>query len=355
MDRNRRDLERAVAADSGDVGGRQALTVSMLRSRSGVAAWWPGTEKPHPAALKTAIGGVAVRPDGTVRRETVGWLLAVTTASDVLEIAALRGGCRLIDLATLRTVGLFGESGAVASAAPRLMASTVDALGRPRASASDTDLSDEVYGRMLAPDELDLESGTRRLISESLWDSEVFLASGSVTVYPLFANTRSFAELAAGMKSYGLDVNLTGQGGNLPILHSMVVNGISLLPSTTVAGYGSQPLPQDVVRALRSSSYVRIILGGVVAHDLPSSKLVPLEPGVTLDDAGGDDVFRITGSAPAVYPFSVPFVLHPLLSFQVDVVFPDRHALQGALRRANLLALKLTCVLHGSRFAPLAA
>jgi len=49
----------------------------------------------------------------------MGWLLAVTTASDVLEIAALRGGCRLLDLATLRTVGLFGQAGAVTSAAPR--------------------------------------------------------------------------------------------------------------------------------------------------------------------------------------------------------------------------------------------
>lgn len=351
MDRDQRALERRVESDPGEIGGRQALTNAMLRSRSGVAAWWPGTIKPHPAAVKTAIGFDVVRPNGTVRRETVGWLLGLTTASDVLDIAALRGGCRLIDLATLRTVGMFGQAGAVTPAVPKLMAATVDALGRPRVSASDAELSDEIYDRLIPPDaDPDFSTGQRRLVSESLWDSEVFVAGGSVTTLPFFQNTVSFSDIAAGSKSFGFDTNLIGNGGCLPARNLMVVNGISILLSA-----GAQKVTQDVDQAVRSSSHTRLILGAATMHDFKTSDLIPIEPGVTLGDASAGDAVSITGSAPATYPLAVPLVLHPFAVFGVEVRLPERRILERVLVRDGLDALKMTCVLHGHRFGPVLA
>jgi hypothetical protein len=60
---------------------------------------------------------------------------------------------------------------------------------------------------------------------EGLYDTEAFVGTGTVTVFPLFQNTRSFAETSAGTKTFGLDTNLVGNGGSIPRGHYLRVFG----------------------------------------------------------------------------------------------------------------------------------
>ena len=63
---------------------------------------------------------------------------------------------------------------------------------------------------------------------EYLYDSEAFVGAGTVTVFPLFQNTRSFAEVSAGTKQQGLDTNLVGNGGSIPRGHYLRVFGTQM-------------------------------------------------------------------------------------------------------------------------------
>jgi hypothetical protein len=63
---------------------------------------------------------------------------------------------------------------------------------------------------------------------EYLYDSEAFVGAGTVTVFPFFQNTRSFADTSAGTKTQNLDTNLVGNGGSIPRGHYLRVFGTQM-------------------------------------------------------------------------------------------------------------------------------
>lgn len=356
MDKTRRELERVVAAERDDDDARHRLTRSMARSMTGVVAYWPGSERPHSSAMRSVIGFEVTTRDGPRRQDTPGWILAVTTAEDVLEIAALRGGCRLIDLATWRIVGLFGQ------------AESVSPRNRLQAEPMIVSIGDSLHARQPSPhvvreapggelfvdeDRIEDRIGIASGVSESLYDREVFMRSGTVCHYPFFQSTRAFSEHAMGRKSFGTDTNLEGNGGSLPLHEAMIVNGMSMLLDA-MAWAAPSPITDRMLNAIYANSYVRLRFGTGINYDIPSRLVFPKERGASMStEASPDDAVRFTGTAPAIYPFSAPIVIRGTQSFSVELVFhPDKYPLQAALEEAKVNHLGIMCVLHGTRFAP---
>ncbi len=97
---------------------------------------------------------------------------------------------------------------------------------------------------------------------EGLYDSEAFVAAGSVTTFSLFQNTRTFQDSAASPsnKTFGLDTNLIGNGGSIPRGHYLRVFGAQLYVSRrttqllTAAGL-------DNKRQIFDGSYWQLLLG----------------------------------------------------------------------------------------------
>jgi hypothetical protein len=95
---------------------------------------------------------------------------------------------------------------------------------------------------------------------ENLYDSEAFVQGGTVSSFPLFQNTRAFAETSAGNKVANLDTNLIGNGGSIPRGHYLRVFGMQFYltrrgtANLTAAGI-------DDKRKLFDASYTQLLLG----------------------------------------------------------------------------------------------
>jgi hypothetical protein len=95
---------------------------------------------------------------------------------------------------------------------------------------------------------------------ENLYDSEAFTQAGSVTVFPLFQNTRAFADTGAGNKVANLDTNLIGNGGSIPRGHYLRVFGMQMY----LTRRGTQVLTSAAIddkRKLFDAAYTTVLLG----------------------------------------------------------------------------------------------
>ena len=204
---------------------------------------------------------------------------------------------------------------------------------------------------------------------EGLYDTEAFVGAGTVSTFPLFQNTRSFAETAAGTKQQGLDTNLVGNGGSIPRGHYLRVFGANLYQTrraaivNTAAGY-------DNKRALAESSYWRLLLGSTPYLDTPTQQ-VPAGTGLSgplsTTEAGtfGDvqmgwpicTCYRdltVPGKIRKQTPQGVREVRVPRIpiefaeteSFSVNVIFPIRPTITGTIF--------MTCYLVSIYLKPLA-
>lgn len=358
-----RTLERRVEADANDHDARFALTMQRVRAKTGIVAFWYGKKKPHQSAVKVAIGFDVVnplRPEHVISHpETIGWVLAVTSLEDLFEASTAQCGSRLLDLLNWRSIGVYGEAAAfLPKGEIKPQAGTVDAFGRPR----DVRVGDDRTSRVPATvpweriDEANNTALDRRPFNNprygsSLWDREVHPRDGTITHFPFFQNTRTFAAPMAGSKNWGLDTNLVGQGGSLVPGNSMAVTGISLF----LDGYTgplSPELRRELVDVVGSTSYLDFRVGAAQGLIIPASLALPRED-VNLEPVTEEDAVRLVGVAPAVYPLGQAIPLEPLLTFGVDLRFPNRIQLDNVIRSHSCNGVGFKVVLHGPMFAPL--
>lgn len=366
-----RTLERKVDADANDHDARFALTMQRVRTKTGIVAFWYGKKKPHQSAVKVAIGFDVVdpvRPERVISHpETLGWVLAATSLEDLFEASSAQCGVRLLDLSNWRSIGVYGEAAAfMPKGELKPQASTVDAFGRPRDTRVplmyDTDNPQAVRFARVATatpwDRIQAMNEDERFehmpfcnphYGSSLWDREVIARRGTVTVFPFFQNYRVFAEVAAGTKRWGLDTNLVGHGGNLPQGESMAVTGISLFLDVA-----DPELRRTAVEIVGSTAYLDLRLGAAPGLIIPAHLALPKEE-VNLGEVDDQDAVRLTGVAPAVYPLSQAIGLESLMSFGVNIVFPERPLrLDRLLEDRQCTGVGLKVVLHGPMFGPLA-
>jgi hypothetical protein len=110
---------------------------------------------------------------------------------------------------------------------------------------------------------------------ESLYDTEAFTGAGSVTTFPFFQNTRSFAESAAGAKIAGLDTNLVGAGGSVPRGHYLRVFGCQgyVTRRGSASGAFDASAFGDKVR-LWDMAFWRFLFGSTPYMDVPFNRIV---------------------------------------------------------------------------------
>ena len=114
---------------------------------------------------------------------------------------------------------------------------------------------------------------------EGLYDTEAFVGAGTVATFPLFQNTRSFAETAAGTKQQGLDTNLVGNGGSIPRGHYLRVFGSqAYLTRRGTAALTGAAIEEK--RILWDTAYWRLLLGSTPYLDTPLHR-VPSGTGMT--------------------------------------------------------------------------
>ncbi len=114
---------------------------------------------------------------------------------------------------------------------------------------------------------------------EGLYDTEAFVGAGTVSTFPFFQNTRSFAETSAGTKQQGLDTNLVGNGGSIPRGHYLRVFGAQgyLTRRGTAALTGAAI---EEKRILWDTAYWRLLLGSTPYLDTPFHRM-PSGTGLT--------------------------------------------------------------------------
>lgn len=367
-----RTLERKVDADALDHDARFALTMQRVRTKTGIVAFWYGKKKPHQSAVKVAIGFDVVdpiRPERVISHpETLGWVLAATTLEDLFEATTAQCGARLLDLTNWRSIGVYGEAAAfLPKGEIKPQASTVDAFGRPRDTRvppPDDHGGSGALRFMRVPTSMPwqrLEEGLDHSLANvpprygsSLWDREACSPDDAITFFPFFQNTRAFAASWAGLKHWGVDTNLVGQGACLPVGHAMAITGISLF----IDG-NTRPLDQDHYRALAdvvgTTACLDLRIGAAPGLIIPASLALPRDE-ANLGDVGDPDAFRLAGVAPAVYPLGQAIGLEPLQNFGVELRFMNRAQLDRLFRsesyRFNGVGFKV--VLHGPTFGPMA-
>ena len=111
---------------------------------------------------------------------------------------------------------------------------------------------------------------------EGLYDTEAFVAAGTVVQFPFFQNTRSFAESSAGNKQPGLDTNLVGNGGSIPRGHYLRVFGANLYLSRRTAdtlGLANPASAFDDKRKLGDASFFTLLLGSTPYLNTPTWKI----------------------------------------------------------------------------------
>lgn len=352
-DSRTRQLERQVESEPGDSSSRFALTRETLRRQKGVVAFWHGEEKPHESACKVSIGLEVKDTENRVisRPSVLGWMLAITSPADMLEIATMRGGCRLIDLETWRAVGLFGEAEAVwPEGRIQLQTATEDAWGRTRNTKVDATTrvipATEQYGAGWALNHNALPNNVwqRPKLDEALYDRE-FIATRIGSNVPIttsfFVNFSSFTHIYES-KQYGRDTNVYGTGSGLPQGMYFLAKGISMF-------FDEGTIP-DVADTIKQEAAVRF---RTTTRDLGywrAKEVFPREKVAFADRLGASPglVCEFTGSIPAIKPFSYANVFSPLEYFAVELYIPQTLRVEEAMRRFGVERVGISCVLHGS-------
>jgi len=107
---------------------------------------------------------------------------------------------------------------------------------------------------------------------EGLYDTEAFTAAGVVQTFPLFQNTRTFAEAAAGTKRQGLDTNLVGNGGSIPRGHYLRVFGAQMyITRRQVAALLAAAIGEKI--SLWDMGFWRLLLGSTPYLDTPMHRV----------------------------------------------------------------------------------
>lgn len=203
---------------------------------------------------------------------------------------------------------------------------------------------------------------------EGLYDTEAFVAAGTVTTLPFFQNTRTFADVSAGTKQSGLDTNLVGNGGSIPRGHYLRVFGVQCYMSRR----GTQVLTAaalDNKRVLWDTAYWRLLLGSTPYMDVPfhripsgtgiSGPVSTTEAGLTAGDVQmGWPICTCyhdltvpgkvrkkdpkTGQQREIRVPRIPLEFAETESFAVNVIYPVRPTITGTLfLTMNLVSIYL--------------
>ena len=191
---------------------------------------------------------------------------------------------------------------------------------------------------------------------EGLYDTEAFTAAGAVTQFPLFQNTRTFAEAAAGTKQQGLDTNLVGNGGSIPRGHYLRVFGAQ----TYISRRTAQVLTSGNVsnkKALWETAYWTLLLGST---PYLNTQLVRVMSGTGMAGtlAGAESAAVTAGDVTMGWPICtcyydltvpgkirkqtakgmkevrvprIPIEFAETESFQVNITYPSRPTITGTL------------------------
>ena len=207
---------------------------------------------------------------------------------------------------------------------------------------------------------------------ENLYDTEAFVAAGTVTVLPFFQNTRAFADPLAGTKTQNLDTNLVGNGGSIPRGHYLRVFGAQMYetrrnsPPTTAAGF-------DDFRKLPESSYWTLLLGSTPYLNAQTQQIPagtglngPLSTGEAATTTGAVQIgwpictcyrdLTVPGKIRKQTPQGVKEIRVPRIpiefaeteSFAVNVTWPTRPTIQVGS------TIYMTCTLVSIYLKPLA-
>lgn len=338
-----REAERAVGEDPHDVDARHALTKKRLASASGIVAWWRGATRPHLSAAKTVLRYES--EDQWGRKHTSdakGWAVAVADLEDAFDLSYAARSASLIDLSTGRWAKLQGVRSSPGVLTARQELTTVDAWGRPRETErrqARVPAIDMPQGAVATGSPYPESSGSTSNIAgrwrdQPIYDTEFWDPSHRPSMLSFFQNFLAFASLYArggGVKMFGLDCNLYGNGGSLPLGHLFDGTGISI----TFLTPERKPMRRDVAMEIAEQAYVELRRLHTQVATWPCADLLTSSE-EDHDPGSPDSVLHLP--PPPVFPFAWPFSLEALETFGVEVRFPrqPREAGSGFFVRVEL-------------------